>query len=103
MTKKMTEEMKIGLINKNLRQLAIFLRKEIIMRGVCHRGCSLGRPPWYRSAAVLFDREHPRFRNFNSIIPIDVVRVKSYVNSLFNPTGVPMWVSVRKLTSTQSG
>ena len=56
--------------------------------------CSLGGPPWYRSAAVLFDRGHPCFRNFNSVIPVDVIRVKSYVNSLFNPTGVPMWVSV---------
>ena len=37
------------------------------------------------------------FWNFNSIIPVDVVRVKSYVNSLFNPTGIPMWVSVNKL------
>ena len=34
---------------------------------------------------------------FQSIIPVDVVRVKSYVNSLFNPTGVPMQVSVNKL------
>ena len=25
-----------------------------------------------------------------SAIPVDVVRVKSHVNSLFNPTGVPM-------------
>ena len=59
--------------------------------------CSLGGPPWYQSAAVLFDRGHPCFWNFNSIIPVDVVRVKSYVNGLFNPTGVPMWVSVNKL------
>ena len=46
---------------------------------------------------MLFDCGHPHFRNLNSIIPIDVVRVKSNVNSLFNPTGVPMWVSVNKL------
>ena len=43
---------------------------------------------------MLFDRGHPCFWNFNSIIPVDVIRVKSYVNSLFNPTGVPMWVIV---------
>ena len=46
--------------------------------------CSLGGPPWYRSAAVLFDRGHPCFWNFNSVIPVDVIRVKSYVSSLFN-------------------
>ena len=54
--------------------------------------CSLGGPPWYRSAAVLFDRGHPCFWNFNPIIPVDVIRVKSYVNSLFNPSGVPMCI-----------
>ena len=32
-----------------------------------------------RSAA-----RHPRFRNLNFTVPVDVVRVKSYVNSLFN-------------------
>ena len=38
---------------------------------------------------MLFDRGHPCFWNFNAIIPVDVIRVKSYVNGLFNPTGVP--------------
>ena len=44
----------------------------------------------------LFARRHPPvpFWNFNSAIPIDIVRVKSNVNGFFNPTGVPMWVSV---------
>ena len=36
-------------------------------------------------------------------IPVDVVRVKSYVNSLFIPTGVPMWSRSIKVTSSQSG
>ena len=36
------------------------------------------------SAAVLSDHRHPRFRNLNSTVPVDVVRMKSYVNSLFN-------------------
>ena len=31
---------------------------------------------------MLSDRSHPRFRNFNSTAPVDVVRVKSYVNRL---------------------
>ena len=47
-------------------------------------------PLWYRMAVLLFDRGHPCFRNFDSIVPVDVVRVKSYVDSLFNPTGVPV-------------
>ena len=28
---------------------------------------------------------HPRFWNFYSTIPVDVVRVKSYMNCLFDP------------------
>ena len=31
---------------------------------------------------MLSDRNHRRFRNFNSTVPVDVVRVKSYVNRL---------------------
>ena len=46
---------------------------------------------------MLSDCRHPRFRNPNSIVPVDVVRVKSYVNSLFNSTRVPVRVSVNKL------
>ena len=45
---------------------------------------------------LCFDCRHPPFWNFNSAIPIDVVRVKSSVDGFFNPTGVPMWVSVNK-------
>ena len=46
---------------------------------------------------MLSDRRHPRFRNFNSSVPVDFVRVKSYVNSLFNSTRVPVRVLVNKL------
>ena len=46
---------------------------------------------------MLSDRRHPRFRNLNSTAPVDVVRVKSYVNSLFNSTRVPLRVWVNKL------
>ena len=46
---------------------------------------------------MLSDRGHPRFRNLNSIVPVDVVRVKSYVSSLFDCTRVPVRVSVNKL------
>ena len=59
--------------------------------------CFLSGALWYRSAVVLFDRGHPRFRNFNSVIPTDVVRAKFYVNGLLNPTGVSVWVAVNKL------
>ena len=37
---------------------------------------------------VFFDLGHPRFWNFYSIIPVDVVRVKSYMNCLFDPAFV---------------
>ena len=46
---------------------------------------------------MFLDRGHSRFGNFNSIIPIDVIRVKSYVDSFLDPTGVPVRVSINKL------
>ena len=46
---------------------------------------------------MFLDRGHPRFRNFNSAIPVDVIRVKSYVNSFLDPSGVPVRVSINKL------
>ena len=57
--------------------------------------------PW-RSAALYFpwpvvvflDRGHPCFR---STIPVDVVRVKSYVNRLFDAACVPMRITINKL------
>ena len=45
---------------------------------------------------VFFCR-HPSFRNLNSTVPVDVVRVKSHVDSLFNSTRLPVRVSVNKL------
>ena len=44
---------------------------------------------------MLSDCSHPRFRNLNSTVPVDVVRMKSYVDSLLNSTR--MRVSVNKL------
>ena len=64
---------------------------------VLTRRSSLRGRLWYRSVVVLFDRGHPRFWNFNFLIPSDVVRVKSYVNGLLNPTGVPVWVAVNNI------
>ena len=43
------------------------------------------------------DCRHPRLRNLNSTVPVDVVRVKSYVNSLLSSTTVPVRVSVNKV------
>ena len=57
----------------------------ILAVSVC---CAFGGPLSYRSPVVVFvDRGHPCFRNFYSTIPVDfdVVRVKSYVSSLFDP------------------
>ena len=50
------------------------------------RWCSLIGP--HKSAVVLFDRGYPSFGNVDSAIPIDVVRMKSYMDSLFDPTYV---------------
>ena len=52
---------------------------------------------------MLSDRWHPRFRNLNSTVPVDVVKVKSYVKSLFNPMRVPVRVSVNKLHFVTEG
>ena len=60
--------------------------------------CSFSGPLLYRSPVVVFfDRGHPCFRNFNSTIPVDVVRVKSYVNSFLDPTCVPVRISINRL------
>ncbi len=60
--------------------------------------CSLRGPLSFSSPGVVFfDRGHPCFGNFNSIIPVDIVRVKSYVNCLFDPACVPVWFTINKL------
>ena len=60
--------------------------------------CSLGGPLSHSSPVVVFlGREHPRFWNFYSTIAVDVVRVKSYVNSLFDPACVVIRVTIHKL------
>ena len=64
---------------------------------VLARSCSLSGPLLYRFPVVFLDRGHPRFGNFNSAIPVDVIRVKSYVNSFLDPSGVPVRVSINKL------
>ena len=49
------------------------------------------------SCCCVFDRGHPRFWNFYSTIPVDVVRVKSYMNWLFDPARVVIRVTINKL------
>ena len=36
----------------------------------------------------------PCFRNFNSTIPVDAIRVKSYEESFLDPTCVPVRISM---------
>ena len=59
--------------------------------------CSLTGPLLYRSPVVFLDRGYPCFRNFNAIIPVDVVRVKSYANSFLDPTCVPKFREISSL------
>ena len=49
------------------------------------RSCSLSDPFLYHSPVAFLDRGYPRFGNFNSAVPVDVIRVKSYVDSFFDP------------------
>ena len=44
-----------------------------------------------------FYRGHPRFWNFYSTIPVDVVRVKSDMNCLFDPARLVIRVTINKL------
>ena len=45
---------------------------------------------------MFFDRGHPCFRNFNSTIPVDVIRVKSYVDSFLVPKCEPVRSAINK-------
>ena len=60
--------------------------------------CSLSGPLLYHSPVTVYsDRGHPCFRKFNSTIPVDVIWVKSYVNSFLDPTCVPVRILINKL------
>ena len=60
--------------------------------------CSLGGSLSHGSPVVVFfDRGRPRFWNFYSTILVDVVRVKSYMNCLFDPSHVVIRVTINKL------
>ena len=64
------------------------------------RWCSLIGP--HKSAVALFDRGYPSFGNVDSAIPIDVVRMKSYMDSLFDPTCISLRVTINKLNLAPS-
>ena len=49
------------------------------------------------SCRYVFHRGHPRFWNFYSTIPFDVVRGKSYMNCLFGSARVVIRVKITKL------
>ena len=51
---------------------------------------------------MLSDRRHPCFRNFDSVVSIDVIRMKSYLDSLFDPTCVSVRVTIDKLDQPRS-
>ena len=87
----------------------------VLAGSVCHG--SFGGPLSNGSAVVVFlDRGHPCFRNFYSTIctvllllcflivgihastiPVDVFRMKSYVNRLLDPARVPIRITINKL------
>ena len=60
--------------------------------------CSLSDLLLRRSAvAQLSCRGHPLFWNFYSTIPVDIVRVKSYMNCLFDPARLVVRVTINEL------
>ena len=61
------------------------------------RCCSLTGSLCGWSAVVLSDGRYPSFRNFDSTISIDAIRMKSYMDSLFDPTCVPVSVTINNL------
>ena len=59
--------------------------------------CFLGGPLSQGSPVVVFfDRGHPRFWNFYSTIPVDVVGVRFYVNCLCDPARVVIRVTINE-------
>ena len=65
--------------------------------------CSLYGPQSHGSPVVVFfDRGHPRFWDFYSTIPVDVVGMNSCMNCLLDPARVVMRVTIN-FTSVQSG
>ena len=60
------------------------------------RYCSPRGPLCKWSAVALLDFRHPCIRNSDSTVSTDDVRMKSYVDGLFDPTSIPVRVSIYK-------
>ena len=59
---------------------------------------SIGGPlPYGFPVVVFFDRGHPCFTNFYRTVPVDVLRVKYYVNSLLDPSSVQVRITINKI------
>ena len=63
----------------------------------CDPSCSPGGLLSYRSPVEFLDHWYPHFTNFDFVIPVDVIREKSYVNCYLDSSGVPVWFSINKL------
>ena len=60
--------------------------------------CSLGGPLSHGSPIVVFfDCRHPRFWNFYSTIPVNIIRVNSYINYLFDSALAVIRLAINKL------
>ena len=46
------------------------------------------------------DRRHPLFRNLDSTVTVDVVRVKSYVNSLLGAINIQVAIVRQKINES---
>ena len=65
--------------------------------------CSLISPHRNWTAAVLFDCRYPCFRNFDSTTSIDVICMKSYMDSFLDSSCVPVRVTINKLDFVPNG
>ena len=46
---------------------------------------------------------HPRFRDFDPVVPVDVVRVEADLDHLLDSASVPVWISVNALDIVPAG
>ena len=46
---------------------------------------------------------HPRFRDFDPVVPVDVVRVEADLDCFLDSASVPVWISVNVLDIVPAG
>ena len=46
---------------------------------------------------------HPRFRDFDPVVPVDVVRVEADLDRFLDSASVPVWISVNALDVVPTG